>query len=895
MAFDFPKIQQILNDLSTRLQQTATVTDIHDALTAFAATLNTGTTTVPVVPPAPTNLTNTVVGTSVTLQWTPPPTDVTQIITRGGVIITTVAATTSSFTDPTALNTGSYVYTVAGVNAVGTGSAISTTAVVVAPTAPPAPTNLANAPNSGSVTLSWTASPGATSYQVIRGGTLISTVTTTTFAESAATSTPFPLAAGTYVYQVKGVNSAGAGSASSTTCIVPSVVSSIVYTSRGTTTTSGNSASTTVVSGSFTPTAGNVILAAIDYYSILPNPGGSVTDSIGDTGGTAWGKVVDGTESISGDFYYATIWSRQIGTSPSAGTVTFTRTPPDNSFWYSTLSVGELTNAASATALHFNSNTSVGASVVVDLGAAPAAGSFVVTDAIDGAASGLPTMPAGYTSINSSQPGSASFGAAYKNGSAAQTQTWTSLDSHGNVAVSAEFGQTSGGGGGGGGGGGTVVPPTPTGLTSSQTAQSGNVKQVTLNFNAISTAQGIDVWFGGTDVTHQIAFPLGNNITSYTDPTFRAPGVYDYYVAGYNGAGVGTQAHIVVTVASAGTSLQPYLGYSAESLSPGSGWQDGTNVQYDISQLSTPNAKWITTWSDLSLGNAQFQITAFHTLSQPGQKLAGFKPVHTIPIGFNVAGTAAGSSLTAVNAGSHDSNIDSYASTLQAAVVAGDYPNAPPILRMGHEFTISGFPWGITNNTASINAYNAAYTRQRNRIHAICPTAQFEVCAIPGAQFDWSAAIPWSLVNYVGMDIYDDWQGPGSAKTSSTNAYATYVDPVAAWSGKWYDNSSPTSPSVGCAAWLWNLGIANGKPWCMSEWGLMARLALPGAGGGDNIYFIQQIAALMATGNVHHADYFTADATFNGQLQDHILWRRDSNGNLLFPLSYAKFVQLFSV
>lgn len=78
-------------------------------------------------------------------------------------------------------------------------------------TAPTAPTGLAvSATTSSSISLSWNASSGATSYQIYRNGANVGTSTSTSYTDSGLN------ASTTYTYDVVAVNSVGSSAASST-------------------------------------------------------------------------------------------------------------------------------------------------------------------------------------------------------------------------------------------------------------------------------------------------------------------------------------------------------------------------------------------------------------------------------------------------------------------------------------------------------------------------------------------------------------------------------------------------------------------------------------------------------------------------------------------------------
>lgn len=127
-------------------------------------------------PAPPTGVTATVGNLQITLTWTPSPTaatyDVYQGTTSGGESTTPVASVSGASTTIIGLTNGTtYYFTVAAVNTAGTSApsteVYGTPAVVT--NGPAAPTALNVNAGDGQVTLSWSPSPGATSYDVYIG------------------------------------------------------------------------------------------------------------------------------------------------------------------------------------------------------------------------------------------------------------------------------------------------------------------------------------------------------------------------------------------------------------------------------------------------------------------------------------------------------------------------------------------------------------------------------------------------------------------------------------------------------------------------------------------------------------------------------------------------------
>jgi hypothetical protein len=181
-----------------------------------------------VQPPAiPTALQATAGNAQVTLSWTASTGaisyNVKRSATTGGPYTTISSPPTTTFTDAGLTNGTPYFYVVTAVNATGeSGPSNQATATPTAPlNAPQVPAGLHATPANAQVSLSWTASTGATSYNVKRsttaGGpyTTVSSATTTSFTDTGLTNaTP-------YFYVVSALNSAGESANSSEVTATP--------------------------------------------------------------------------------------------------------------------------------------------------------------------------------------------------------------------------------------------------------------------------------------------------------------------------------------------------------------------------------------------------------------------------------------------------------------------------------------------------------------------------------------------------------------------------------------------------------------------------------------------------------------------------------------------------
>ena len=205
------------------------VAAVNSAGTSANSNQASATPTAPVTPPSvPTGLQATAGNAQVSLSWTASAGatsySVKRSTTNGGPYTQIATATTPSYTDAGLTNGTTYYYVVAAVNSAGSSANSSqASATPAAPTTPPSvPSGLQATAGNAQVSLSWTASAGATSYSVKRsttnGGpyTQIATPTSTSYIDTNLTNGT------TYYYVLAAVNSAGSSANSSQVSATPS-------------------------------------------------------------------------------------------------------------------------------------------------------------------------------------------------------------------------------------------------------------------------------------------------------------------------------------------------------------------------------------------------------------------------------------------------------------------------------------------------------------------------------------------------------------------------------------------------------------------------------------------------------------------------------------------------
>jgi len=276
----------------------------------------------PAAPPAtPTGLQATAGNAQVSLSWTASTSatsyHVKRSTTNGGPYTQVSAPATANFVDTGLSNGTAYFYVVSAVNAAGeSANSSQASATPVAPATPPAtPTGLQATPGNAEVSLTWTASTGATSYHVKRSTTSGGPYTQIA-APASANYTDTGLTNGTtYYYVVSAVNSAGESASSSQVSATPVAPPAPPATPTGLQATAGNAQVVLSWNASAGATSYDVLRSTTSGgpYATVATPTGTNYTDTGLTNGTTYYYVVSASNAAG-----TSANSSQVSATPQA-------------------------------------------------------------------------------------------------------------------------------------------------------------------------------------------------------------------------------------------------------------------------------------------------------------------------------------------------------------------------------------------------------------------------------------------------------------------------------------------------------------------------------------------------------------------------------------------------
>ena len=500
-------------------------------------------------PGAPTGLTATPGNASVTLTWTlttgATSYNVYRGTTAGGEGATPIATglTTPTYSDTGLFNGTKYYYKVAAVNSGGVSGMSNEASATPEPPTPVAPTGLTATAGNATVTLGWTASSGATSYNVYRGttaggegATAIATgITTPSYADTTVTNGT------TYYYKVAAVDASGTSPLSSEVSATPEPPTPVAPT--GLTATAGNASVTLGWTASTGATSYNV------YRGTTTGGEGATAIATGIT----TPSYTDTTVTNGTTYYYKVAAVNASGTSPLSNEASATPQAP---------------TPAAPTGL---TATAGNASVTLTWTASTGATSYNVYRGTTAGGEGATPVVTGLTSPTYSDTGLFNGTTYYYKVAAANASGTSGMSNEASATPQ------------------SPIPAAPTGLT----ATAGNAS-VALTWTASTGATSYNVYRGTTTGNESpTAIATGLTAASYTDATVTNGTTYFYKVAAVNATGLSplsneASATPQAPITTAPTNLTATAGNASVALS----WTAPTGAaSYDVYRGTTASGE----------------------------------------------------------------------------------------------------------------------------------------------------------------------------------------------------------------------------------------------------------------------------------------------------------------
>lgn len=257
-------------------------------------------------------------------------------------------------------------------------------------------------------------------------------------------------------------------------------------------------------------------------------------------------------------------------------------------------------------------------------------------------------------------------------------------------------------------------------------------------------------------------------------------------------------------------------------------------IPLDIQGVSQP----YDTWTNLTANNFTFSSVSGFT---------GRLAIAFAGLPGSLSGTAVNTSLDAIVAGTYDTNYTSFINMLIS------YGRQTSIIRLMWEFNANtAQPW-LTTQTSDSTRWKNAWNHIAALFKAACPTIQ--MCYNPASGNTGISGVCGStpMATYYPGNTYCDIIG--------TDSYDFY-DP-ATNSTTWTAQKAKTG-GINDAI---SLAASNSKLWAVPEWGLISPDS-DGHEGGDNTYYITQMAALFGANASTLAFENYYDTTISGTASD---------------------------
>jgi hypothetical protein len=296
---------------------------------------------------------------------------------------------------------------------------------------------------------------------------------------------------------------------------------------------------------------------------------------------------------------------------------------------------------------------------------------------------------------------------------------------------------------------------------------------------------------------------------------------------------------------------------------PGLGFYDGKFTSSGIEKAAT----WLGSSSSVTYAEDFIDATNFTKISDPWQ-LSNWKGTPYTLV-WGVPMVPCGGPATQCQTNVTDYNLvasggaDSYYKTLATNLVAGGFGSS--YIRIGWEFNASWMGWSICNQSGTgatswakdfVPAFKNIVTSMRSVSGAnfkfiwnpddgsasSCPGVHLEDY-YPGDQY----------VDVIGLDVYD---GVGQTVSSNATRWNDLLNGVngGGWAAEKPESISGQTFKGYGLDWIAAFGKEHSKQVAIPEWGLFK--TTDQSGGGDDAYFVNQMAAWLKTNDTGPAIYW---------------------------------------